>query len=104
MASCDTGMPMVPASPYGSVSCPMIHPPHPDTYMFSQRSTRKATGEILGSLLLGLPKVVEKIKPDRSFFSLDTNCLAPWLINWTLDVVGHVPLVVPIIYGNPPLS
>src|SRR5450631_2421681 len=102
MALGETGIPAVPASPYGSASA-YNHPPHPETYTFSQRSTRKATGEIFG-FGAAEPKVVEYTKSERSGFSLATNCFAPTLIKPTLAVVFQSPVVDPITYGNPFLS
>ena len=57
MALEETGIPAVPANPYGSASA-NNQPPHPETYTFSQRSTRNATGEIFG-LGAAEPNVVE---------------------------------------------
>ena len=62
--------PLVPAegNPGASV------PPQPDTYTFSQRSTKKAVGEMFGKLPVDVPKFAEYKNCVRSGCNFEINC------------------------------
>jgi hypothetical protein len=49
-------------------------PPQPDTYTFSQRSTKKAVGEMFGKLPVDVPKFAEYKNYVRSGCKLEINC------------------------------
>ena len=109
MASGVTGSPAVPAFLYcQKVGDPsQKHPPQPETYTFSQRSTKNAVGEIFGKDDGG-PKVIEYTNAERSGCSFEINCLPPGWLNGAGfpggATNGQAPVVCPVTYGNPSLS
>src|SRR5690606_9022558 len=75
-----------------------VKPPQPDIYIFSQVSTKNATGEIFTFATGPEPYTVEKIAVLKALSSFITNWLEPALLYTPGGKTGNAPRLCPMIY------